>query len=102
MEVVNLREVNLVLAEKLNIKALENNIFKFHKTLIKEAVFIIETAVFKLDSNDNPTDIVFKLKEISYGLNLELSVSSKDIHDIFKPVKFITEETEGKDNDTKG
>lgn len=100
-EEITLREINLILAERLNTKSLESTTFKLNDTVIKNAVFLIDTAAIMSNDGKHPTEIKFILSEVCYGLKMELTVSSHDFHDIFHPFDFKTPEMQGVDNDTE-
>lgn len=101
-EDLTLREINLIMAEKLNVKSIDSNLFKFQEKLIKDAVFVIDTFTVIVDKDHVPKEVKFKLNEIGYGLKLELTVSSLDIHDIFRSIDLTPQQTEGTNHDTKG
>ena len=101
-ERVTPRETNLLLAERLDVKSLESTIFKLQDNLVKNALFNIESVTVIVDKDETVTDVSFKLSEICYGLNMEVTISAKDFHDTFDPFHLDPELDKGVYHDIKG
>lgn len=95
MQDITLREINILLAERLDTQSLGSNLVKFQESILKDAVFIIESATVRLDKDKNPVEVLFVLKDLTYNLNISITASNRDFHDIFKPFHMTPIETTG-------
>lgn len=83
-EDVTRTELNLLLSDLYDVKALEDGLFKFRKTLIDEAVFDINS--IKLLKDKDEEYITLELVEKVFGLKAVMYVSPSDLRDIFDEI----------------
>lgn len=85
-ESLSVREINLLLAERFGQKAITSTVYKLQPTILKDAIFMIDTVVVKHDEEDNVTCLEFQMKEMTFGITAKVHVSDFDFHDLFTPV----------------
>ena len=83
-ENVTLNEISILMSDLFDQKAVPTNTFKLREVFVKDCLFILEEVRLVSSDNDSPPkDMVFRLKEAVYGIDMEITVTAPNFHEIF-------------------
>lgn len=83
-ENVTLNEISLLMSDLFDQKAIPTNTFKLREVFVKDCLFILdEVRLVSSDENSPPRDMVFRLKETVFGIEMEITVTAPNFHEIF-------------------
>ena len=87
---LTMTDINLTLSDLFDIKAIDGTLHRLNKTLIDQAVFVIESVHLNTDNNDIPLSVTIMLQESIFNLKMEVVIDASTFHEIFTPVKLAT------------
>lgn len=80
-------QVNTVLSDYFDIKAVQGNVHKFNNTLMSETVFIIESITVNCNEDKVPVTATIVLKESVFNLQMSVIIDAHTFHEVFVPVE---------------
>lgn len=101
-EGVTLPEISLVMSDLFDQRAVSFTTQKLREVILKDSIFIIdEVRLVSKDANSKPTNLQFKLKELVFNMDMEISVPAAHFHEIFRPIDLTHLEKTGTKNDNQ-
>ena len=82
-EEITLTDINLMLSDLYNKKALKGYTYKFHEHLIKNSIFKLDQVSVVENTSKEVIGITFSMSEETYGLMMTLTIDVKDFEDVF-------------------
>lgn len=84
---LGMTDINLTLSDLFDIKAIDGTVHRFNKTLLDQAVFIIDLVHLNTDNKDLPISMTIVLQESVFNLKMEVAIDAATFHEVFTPVE---------------
>lgn len=84
-ENMTLQEISILMSDLFDQKAIQTTTHKFREVFVRDCLFVIEEVRLVSSSETSPPrDMVFRLKETVYGIEMEITVTASNFHEIFQ------------------
>lgn len=83
---VTLPDLNLLLSDVYNSKAITTTHFKLQEVILKDAVFEMKVVRY-LETEKGDDAIVFEMEEVTHGIKAAIHIAPEDFQDFFREYK---------------
>lgn len=92
-ETISNEELNKVLGFYFNVPTIEHGVYNFHSSLLKGMCFDISGINIVYNRKGDIENIFLNLKEITFNIDMVVTISAKDFHEAFSYLNFQPLET---------